>query len=380
MTAPIIILGSGLAGYTLAREFRKLDAKTPLTIVTRDNGCVYSKPMLSNALSSGKAAADLPSASADKAALDLQATILAGTEVTALDTATKMLQTSRGELRYRALVFAVGAEPIRPALTGDAQDAVFSVNDLSGYARFRAALKPGAHVAILGSGLIGCEFANDLASAGFAVTVIGPSAYPLQPLAPQVVGETLQSALASVGVNWRLGRTATMVSRQAGRIALTLDDASSIVADVVLSAIGLRPCTVLAQAAGIVVNRGIATDSQLHTSAADVYALGDCAEIDGCVMPYVMPIMHAARALAKTLAGQATSVVFPLMPVAVKTPACPIVIQPAPMGSETQWVTMESDNGLQLWQLDRDGKMLGFALTGAKTRQRAAMLARLEQS
>lgn len=377
---PIVILGSGLAGYTLAREFRKLDAASPLLIVTRDDGSVYSKPMLSNALSSGKTPADLASATADKAAADLNATILANTTVTAIHPETQEIQTSAGTFAYRALVLALGADPIRPALGGDAAGGVFSVNDLADYARFRAALKPEYNVAILGSGLIGCEFANDLANAGFAVTVIGPATYPLQPLLPEQAGRELQQALTSIGVQWHFGRTATFAARKGTGIALALDDGSSLTADVMLSAIGLRPRTGLANAAGIAVKRGIVTDSHLRTSAPNVYALGDCAEIEGRVMPFVMPIMHAARALARTLAGQPTAVSFPCMPISVKTPAYPIVVQPAAAGLDASWIAMESDNGLQLWQIDPQGKMLGFALTGAKMRQRTAMLAKLDQT
>jgi rubredoxin---NAD+ reductase len=377
---PIVILGSGLAGYTLAREFRKLDAASPLLIVTRDDGCVYSKPMLSNALSSGKSPADLASTTADKAAADLNATIMANATVTAIYPETQEIQTSVGKLAYRALVLALGADPIRPALGGNAADEVFSVNDLADYARFRAALKPDSTVAILGSGLIGCEFANDLAGAGFAVTVIGPAVYPLQPLLPEQAGKELQQALAGIGVQWLLGRTAISATRNDAGMALTLDDGSSLNADIALSAIGLRPRTDLAKATGIAVDRGIVTDSHLRTSAANVYSLGDCAEIEGRVMPFVMPIMHAARTLAKTLAGQPSAVMFPPMPVTIKTLIYPIVVQPAPAGADAGWIGMESDNGLQLWQIDPQGKMLGFALTGAKTRQRSAMLARLESA
>ncbi len=377
---PVIILGSGLAGYTLAREFRKLDASSPLMIITRDDGSVYSKPMLSNALAAGKSAGELATATPQKAAQDLNATVLTGVEVSAVDAATQTVRTSQGDYRYRSLIFALGAEPIRPALEGNGVDAVYSVNDLRDYARFRAALKPGCSVAILGSGLIGCEFANDLAATGYKVTIIGPAEYPLQPLVPRPAGSELQQALNQLGVQWRLRRLATAAQRKNDGVALRLDDGSAVQAEVVLSAIGLRPRTALAQAAGVAVNRGIVVDAALRTNLDNIYALGDCAEIEGKVMPYVMPIMHAARALAKTLAGAPASVAFPFMPVAVKTPAYPLIVQPGPAGIEANWVTMEADNGLQLWQMDSAGKLCGFVLSGSKTRQRAAMLTKLEQA
>ena len=94
-----------------------------------------------------------------------------------------------------------------------------------------------------------------------------------------------------------------------------------------LSAIGLRADTRLAGAAGLACERGIVVDACLQTSAPGIYALGDCAQYASAgqrTLPYVMPIMNAAKALAATLAGTPTPVVFPLMPVSVKTPALPI--------------------------------------------------------
>lgn len=92
----------------------------------------------------------------------------------------------------------------------------------------------------------------------------------------------------------------------------------TLIADIVLSAIGLQPNISLAQSANIQTSRGVITNSLLETNQADIYAIGDCAEVNGTLLPYVMPIMQQARALAKTLSGQQTNVHYPAMPVAVK--------------------------------------------------------------
>ena len=105
------------------------------------------------------------------------------------------------------------------------------------------------------------------------------------------------------------------------RLQATLADGTSVQVDAVLSAVGLRANTALASAAGIACERGVVVDAHVQTSAPHVYALGDCAQYASAgarVLPYVMPIMNAAKALAATLAGQPTELVFPLMPVAVK--------------------------------------------------------------
>ena len=94
---PIVIVGSGLAGYTLLKEIRKRDTVTPVTLVTADDGAFYSKPNLSNALAAGKTAAVLAGASAEKMAADLNARVLAHTRVTAIDTQGQRIRTKHGE-------------------------------------------------------------------------------------------------------------------------------------------------------------------------------------------------------------------------------------------------------------------------------------------
>ena len=115
MTAPsIVIIGTGLAGYNLAREIRKRSADPQLTLITRDDGAFYSKPMLSNALAKQKQPTELPMGDADKMATDLNATILTGVVVTKIDAGAKSLQLDNGDqLTYDKLVITTGANPIR---------------------------------------------------------------------------------------------------------------------------------------------------------------------------------------------------------------------------------------------------------------------------
>ena len=375
---PIVIVGSGLAGYTLARELRKLDSGVPLTILSRDDGSFYSKPMLSNALAAGKSPRQIASASGQDMAAQLQARILSGIEVTAVDTGKKFVYAGGLKLPYSKLVLALGADAIRPELAGDASDALLSVNDLADYARFRGAIERKSKVALLGAGLIGCEFANDLLDAGYAVHIIDPSLRPLGSLLPEAAATRLKHALAEIGAVWHLGRTARALFHEAAGLRLELDDGSLLKADAVLSAIGLRPRIRVAQDSGLKVGRGIVTDAYLRTSAADVYALGDCAEVDGKVLPYVLPLMQSARALAKTLAGAATAVVFPAMPIVVKTPAVPVVACPPPTANGS-WKLTEDVEGLEAKFESASGDTLGYVLLGRATSRKQA-LTRMVQS
>lgn len=371
--APIIIIGTGLAGYTVAREFRKLDRDAPLTLVSSDDGGYYSKPMLSNAFAQGKTAETLLLSTAEQMAAQLHADIRPHTTISALDPAKRLIRNGPGPMPYSKLVLALGADPIRLPLAGDAVESVLSVNDRGDYARFRAAIAGRRRIVILGGGLIGCEFANDLITGGYSVSVIDIAAHPLGRLVPEAVGLAMRDALADLGVDWHLGTSVTAVDHAAGALRVTLGDGTALEADAVLSAIGLRPRTQLAAAAGLTVNRGIVTDRWLTTSDAHIHALGDCTEVGGLVLPFVMPLMQAARSLAKTLAGERTAVSYPAMPVVVKTPACPLVVAPPAAQAGGAWHVDAVDGGLRALFRDASGELLGFALSGAATGDKQAL-------
>jgi rubredoxin-NAD+ reductase len=374
---PVVIIGSGLAGYTLAREFRKLDGEAPLVMLSSDHGGFYSKPMLSNAFAQNKDADALLGKSSVQMAQELKLEIRAHARVTAIDATQKQVVVNGETVPYSKLVLAMGADPIRLPLQGNGADAVLSVNDHGDYRRFREAVEGKKSVAILGAGLIGCEFANDLAGAGYSVHVIDLAPQPLGRLLPPESAAFMQRRLEAAGVVFHLGTTTQQVERSGEGFRVTLANGESLAADVVLSAVGLRPRNALAEAAGIKVNRGIVVNAMLQTSDEDVYALGDCAEVEGRVLPFVMPIMQAARALAPTLAGNATQVRYPAMPVVVKTPACPAVVSPPDMGAQGEWQVEEVDDGVRALFRSADGKLLGFALLGTMTSEKNALAVQL---
>jgi len=374
---PIVIVGSGLAGYTLLKEIRKRDTSTPVTLVTADDGAFYSKPNLSNALAAGRSAAALAGTTAEIMAADQQATVLTHTRVTAIDTQKQRVHTGSGALDYGKLVLALGAGPISHGLSGSGAAAVLAVNDLADYAVFRDALEGKKRVTVLGGGLIGCEFANDLVHAGFTVDVVHLGAWPLERLLPVEAGRRLADSLAALGVMWHFGRTGSSVEPAAAGYRVTLDNGDTLAADVVLSAIGLRPRTQLAQAAGIPVGRGIQTSRLLETGAPNVYALGDCAEVEGQNLPYVQPLMVQARALAATLTGTPTPVVYPAMPVMVKTPAHPVAVLLPRLGASGGWKVECGDTGICALHVDDNGRLQGFALTGSETGRRNTLVKEL---
>ena len=381
MSHPIVILGSGQAGTSTARELRKLNSDVAITVVSTDDCSFYAKPTLSNALAAGKGAAQLVVTPAEKLAEQLKLTLMPHTQVQSIDVAAKQLLTDKGAVAYSALVLANGAQPIRLPLTGSGAADVLSVNNLKDYAEFREQLKPGMHVAILGAGLIGCEFANDLRTANHPVTVFDVAPQPLGRLLPPKAGAFFAEKLTAAGVNFEFATGITQVDTSEGAYLLSTADGKQFKADLVLSAIGLKPAVELAAAAGLKTNRGIVVDKKLQTSAADVFALGDCAEVEGLVLPFILPIMNAARALGKTLAGETTDLSYPAMPVVVKTPACPTVVSPPAMGAAGAWVEeeVETEGGKGIRALFKapDGKLLGCALLGEASKERQAFAAQL---
>ena len=389
-TAPaataLVIVGAGLAGWTTAREFRKLNASAPIVLVTADSGDFYAKPTLSNACAQQRSAEQLVTTPAAKMAETLNLTLLAHTQVQSLDAKAQSLTLLAADgatqaLPYSHLVLATGAHPIRVPLQGDAATLAQSINHLGDLARFQQQLGDTPKtVLIMGAGLIGCEFANDLVQGGHTVHIVDPAERPLAALLPAGAGEQMRNALQALGVVWHFGTTVQALNHTPGAagLAATLGNGDVVAADLVLSAIGLRADIALAQAAGIACERGVVVNALLQSNAEHVFALGDCAQYESAgarTLPYVMPIMNAARALAATLAGTPTALAFPLMPVSIKTPALPTVVaapHPARAGS---WIAdaldPEAALGGGIWRfMDAHGQQRGFVLTGKQSTRR----------
>ncbi|HEX4548899.1 NAD(P)/FAD-dependent oxidoreductase [Pseudomonas sp.] len=373
MNAPVVIVGTGLAGYNLAREFRKLDSETPLLLITADDGRSYSKPMLSTGFGKNKDADGLSMAEPGTMAEQLKAEVRTHTRISGIDAGHKRLWIGEEAVYYRDLILAWGAETVRVPVEGDGADRVFPINDLEDYARFRAAAEGKRRVLVLGAGLIGCEFANDLILGGYEVQLVAPCEQVMPMLLHPAAAAAVQAGLESLGARFHLGPVLTRLQKVADGLEAHLSDGQVIVCDVVVSAIGLRPRIDLAAAAGVQVNRGVVVDRHLKTSHANIYALGDCAEVDGLNLLYVMPLMSCARALAQTLTGNPTAVSYGAMPITVKTPVCPLVVSPPPRGREGVWTVEGQGADIKALCHSVDGQLLGYALTGAAVMEKLAL-------
>jgi rubredoxin-NAD+ reductase len=374
---PIIIIGTGLAGYQVAREFRKIDQTTPLTLITSDDGRYYPKPQLSTALTSGKSLDMLVTATADSMACQLNATIFTHSFVSSIDPTKKIIFLNDESMHYHKLVLACGADVIKPPLQGDGVEDVLSINHLYHYSAFHELIQNKKTIAILGAGLIGCEFANDLSNARYQVHMIAPASAPLDLLIPEKIGHLLQKALEENGVQFHLPCTVIEVSKLEKGYNLELSNGNELEVDFVLSAIGLRPHILLATSAHIKTNRGILVNRYLETSQLDIYALGDCAEVEGHVLPYIAPILNCAKALAKTLCFERTPVTYPAMPIIVKTPAHPIAVCPPPKNVEGTWQIETNEQSTKALFYNNDNQLLGFVLTNDAVKERTYLAKQL---
>ncbi|SFC26988.1 rubredoxin-NAD+ reductase [Marinospirillum celere] len=368
---PLIILGSGMAAYQLALELRNRQTDLPLLLITRDSGHFYSKPLLSTALAKKQEAEQLIIADPAEQAEKLGIQIITFAEVQSIDREAQVVHLDEQSYSYSRLVLALGAEPYYlPAPPG----ALHTINDLDDYFVFRQDLAGKQRVAVIGGGLVGVEMAQDLLTAGYEVTLVSRSRSLLPGLLPPPVAEPLEQALIDKGLTLLKEESFKLIDGQPGSWHLELESGLLLEAEVVISALGLRPRTQLAEQAGLDVNRGIRVNRQLQTSDPAIYALGDCAEIDGQNLMYVQPLMASARTLADHLTGKEAQLELPALPVLVKTSSCPVVAAPPPEKAEGQWEYEQSEQAVEGRFLSPEGQLLGFALAGQAVRRKVQLV------
>ncbi|MBT2787572.1 MULTISPECIES: FAD-dependent oxidoreductase [unclassified Halomonas] len=375
--AALVIIGTGMAGVGLARALRRLGDQRSITLVSADSGDDYSKPLLSTGFAKGLKPNQLAQRSAAELGDELNAKMFIHTQVSALDVDNQFVLLKEGQrIGYDTLVLATGAAPRVPFnIASSVAPSCFTINDLDDYRRFHTALGHGpARVAIVGAGLVGCEFANDLYAGGHQVSIVAPERSLLPRLLPPPLGNALGDAFSEAGIHLHLDRSLHSIALSSDEnTVLQLDNGDTVGADLVLMATGLAPRTMLAEAAGLnVLPSGIVVDRQLQTSHPNIYALGDTACVDGVNAMYVQPLQASAKALAATLSGTPTPVSFGAWPVVVKTPLLPVVAYP-PATTPERWQIEGEGGDISALAENKDGRLIGFALTGGCVRRKVEL-------
>lgn len=301
-SAPIVIAGAGIAGWSVAKAVRALDAERPILMISGCNARVYPKPMLSVALAQGRDANTVVSESGEAAARRLNVQLMGETWISGIDAPGHRLRTTRGNVDYDQLVLALGAAPSPLPLDAESNRHLWRINHLDHYARFRAAVGSSPkHIAIVGAGLVGCELADDLAGVGHRVTLIDAAAQPLPGLASSETARALTQALETSGIRFVGNVKLQSVRKMGAGVEVHLGN-EMLHADVALAATGLKTEARLARGAHLAFNNGYAVDPMtMRTSDPSIYALGDCASFGGKTYRFIEPIHRQAVVVAASL-------------------------------------------------------------------------------
>lgn len=351
----VVIVGGGLAGWSVAEALRATDQEVPITIVTACRGDIYHKPELSVALSRRTSATALVRERGQDAARRLGIRLLSSTFAVGLATALQQLRTTRGTLAYTRLVLAQGAGAALP--DNLPAELCWRVNHLDGWSGLQARLaeRSGQRIAVVGAGMVGCELAEDLARAGHQVILFDRHALPLPDLLPDQAARRLRAAQRELGIEVLAGaEVAALYGPGIGdnRKRLLTRCGQQRLVDQVVVATGLVAEPRLARVAGLAFDRGIAVDpNTLRTSDPHIYALGDCISLAGAPCRFIEPIARQARAIAAHISGiEGQGYTHSAPVIRLKTPSLPIVVHGMPCAGGQWQVIRESDGFLHMEQ------------------------------
>ncbi|HEX7946421.1 MAG TPA: nitrite reductase large subunit NirB [Phenylobacterium sp.] len=301
----LVVIGNGMAGCRAVQEVLKRDPdRYEITIFGAEPRVNYDRIMLSPVLAGEKSFADI--VINDEAWYrDNGIELHAGVAIDAIDRAERVVRIGEGiEVPYDRLILATGSDPIRLPLPGADLKGVVAFRDLDDVEAMIAVARPGAKAVVIGGGLLGIEAAYGLSRRGMDATVIHLLDVLMERQLDASAGFLLVEALAAKGVATILEAQSEEILGQDGRVCgLKLKDGRVLPCDLLVMAVGIRPATGLAKAAGLIVNRGVVVDDALRTSDPAIYAIGECVEHRGQCYGLVAPIWEMCRTLGEALTG-----------------------------------------------------------------------------
>ncbi|MFT7682894.1 MAG: nitric oxide reductase FlRd-NAD(+) reductase [Moritella dasanensis] len=361
----IVIIGSGFAAYQLVKSIRRANQEQAIMVITAGSGDDYVKPELSHVFSKKLTAQDMVKQSGADFAAEYNITLMNYTRVDEINRLDKTVSCQGIDIAYENLVLATGAQSFVPFVDGDAANDIITLNSLDEYQLSQDKLAQAKSVLVVGAGLVGTEIAMDLAIADYKVILSDRADALLPSLLPEFISSQLYQTMRRQGVELQLGNELSSMTKTNTGIAVSFKNGHTANVDSVLCAAGLKPNTALASQAGLAVNRGIVVDKQLSTNDPHIFAIGDCAEIDGKHLAFLQPIILSANALAKTLTGAVSEVMFPAMLVKVKTPLFPIQLSGNTTASDANWQVEWTASGMTAKAYDSEDQLIGFVVTQA---------------
>ncbi|WP_435741980.1 NAD(P)/FAD-dependent oxidoreductase [Nocardioides sp. SYSU DS0663] len=260
----VVVVGGGLATARVCAVLRRKKFRGALTVVGAEDVPPYDRPPLSKEVLAGERDDAALPFDVEKLAVDLRL----GTRATALDTGSRTVTTTAGQIAYDRLALATGAEPL--TLPGEGRQ--LTLRTLDDSLRLRAALVPGARVVVIGASWIGAEVATVARTSGCRVTCLE---YGPEPLAGALGAEVGAATRAWWdGVDLRTGTAVASVEPDGVHLAA----GAVLPADVVVTGIGVRPDVSWLASSQVETDRGILTDTRCRTNVHGVVALGDVAQ------------------------------------------------------------------------------------------------------
>jgi len=298
-----IIVGGGIAALTAAEAIRKRDRTGTIKIYTNEPFPVYYRTALAECMTERLADESLfvhPESWFRENRIEIHT----GNEVTAFDPARKTITLTDGTQQpYTKLVLATGANSFIPPIPGSDREGVFTLRSLGDADMIREYSQGLKKVVIIGGGVLGLEAAYELKEGGFEVAIIENSPRLMPRQLDQDASRHLEEILVSAGIELVLNASTAEILGDERAKGVKLADGREILCDFVLLSTGVRPNVALAQAAGLSVNRGVVVDSSMRTSASDVLACGDVAEVNGVAAGLWTVAVEMGRVAGGTAAG-----------------------------------------------------------------------------
>lgn len=268
-----VIVGNSAAAIGCVEGIRQVDTKGSILIVSDEPHHTYSRPLISYLLW-GKTDRQRMKYRPDSFYEDNKVDTLFGVKATALHPEEHTLELDNGgTVTYGKLLLATGSRPFIPPMEGlDQVEKKFTFMTLNDALALEEAITPDSKVLIVGAGLIGLKCAEGIFEKVASLTVVDLANRILPSILDEEGSKLVQEYIEKKGVKFYLSDSVAKFEEGVAR----LNSGAEVEYDVVVIAVGVRPNVELAQQAGIDVNRGILTDVHCATSAADVYAAGDC--------------------------------------------------------------------------------------------------------
>ncbi|RVD18237.1 MULTISPECIES: nitrite reductase large subunit NirB [unclassified Mesorhizobium] len=304
MSERLVIIGNGMApGRMLEHLLEQAPGRYTVTIFNAEPRVNYDRIMLSPVLSGEKAYEEII-IHGDGWYIANNITLYKGHKIVTIDRSAKTVTSDHGVTEpYDKLVIATGSVPFIIPVPGHDLPGVLTYRDLDDVQAMMLAAQSRAKAVVIGGGLLGLEAAAGLNAQGMDVTVLHVMPTLMERQLDPAAGYLLQRAVEQRGI-----KVITKANTQAitgnGKVGqVELADGTIIPATLVVMAVGIRPNSALAKQAGIAVNRGIVVDAGMRSNDPDIYALGECAEVNGQVYGLVAPLYEMARVTASQLAG-----------------------------------------------------------------------------